>query len=191
MGLYTNRTWRKGSETVPADGETQPTKTFRDGVRLFDPMEKNNPTPKESTQWIDPDKVAENPGLLPYASNVGGALIKAIDKGRVKGLSLDAMYEQTNVQLDQIRKQVELLAQQAQAVHRRVEISETIYRADMGFKPNIGHHYHLYRRKNGKHLVSMVAPEEWGPRPPYEFVASVKLLSDHTWEILAGTVAEE
>ena len=145
---------------------------------------KKDKQPRESDQWIDPDKVAENPGLLPYASNVGGAIIKPIDKGRVKGLSLSAMYEQTNVQLDQIRKQVELLMEQARQVHSRVEISEKIYQADIGFKPNIGQVYYLYQRKSGHYLVSMVAPAEWGSRPPYEFLATVKLLSDHTWDIL-------
>jgi hypothetical protein len=31
----------------------------------------------------------------------------------------------------------------------------------------------------------MVASDEWGRSMPYErFVAEVKLLSDHTWEIL-------
>ena len=145
---------------------------------------KKDKQPRESDQWIDPDKVAENPGLLPYASNVGGAIIKPIDKGRVKGLSLSAMYEQTNVQLDQIRKQVELLMEQARQVHSRVEISEKIYQADIGFKPNIGQVYYLYQRKSGNYLVSMVAPAEWGSKPPYEFLATVKLLSDHTWDIL-------
>lgn len=133
---------------------------------------------------IDKDKIAENPHLLPYAHTVGGAVIKPIDKGRVKGLAVSAMYEQTDMQLDQIKQQIELLAQQAQKIHDRVEISEKIYLAEMNIKPLIGFTYHLYERKNGKHVLSMVAPEEWGSNPPYAFVATVKLLADHTWEIL-------
>ena len=132
---------------------------------------------------IDKDKVAENPHLLPYAHNVGSAVIKPIDKGRVKGLAVSAMYEQTEMQLDQIREQINLLAQQAQAIKDRVEISETIYLAEIGFKPLIGHTYHLYKKKDESHVLSMVAPEEWGSNTPYEFIATVKLLSDHTWEI--------
>ncbi|MEN0045558.1 MAG: DUF2452 domain-containing protein [Bacteroidota bacterium] len=133
---------------------------------------------------IDKDKIAENPHLLPYAHTVGGAVIKPIDKGRVKGLAVSAMHEQTNMQLDQIRKQVELLVTQAQLIHDRVEVSERIYLADMNFKPLIGKTYHLYQRKNGKDVLSMVAPNEWGRSQPYTFVSSVKLLADHTWEIL-------
>jgi len=134
---------------------------------------------------IDKDKVAENPHLLPYAHTVGGAVIKPIDKGRVKGLAVSAMYDQTEVQLDQIREQVTLLAVQAEKIHKRVEVSEKIYLADIGFKPLIGKTYHLYQRKNGKETLSMVGPNEWGKSMPFEsYVATVKLLSDHTWDIL-------
>ena len=133
---------------------------------------------------IDKDKVAENPHLLPYAHSVGGAVIKPIDKGKVKGLAVTAMYEQTEMQLDQIREQIDLLAAQAQAIKNRVEVSESIYKAEMNFKPLIGKTYHLYEREEGKPVLSMVAPDEWGRKNPLHFKATVKLLSDHTWEIL-------
>jgi Protein of unknown function (DUF2452) len=146
------------------------------------------PTMEEFKNPIDKDKVAENPGLLPYAHTVGGAIIRPIDKGRTKGLAMSAMYEQTNKQLDQIRKQVELLMDQAKNIHSRVEISERIYQADMGFRPVYGQLYFLYRKKDGTDLLSMVSPEEWGENGPYEFVVTVKLLSDSTWEILEGEI---
>ncbi|MCR9290732.1 MAG: DUF2452 domain-containing protein [Bacteroidetes bacterium] len=133
---------------------------------------------------IDKDKIAENPSLLPYASNIGSAIIRPLDKGKVKGLAMNAMYEQTEVHLNQLREQVETLIKQAKEVHERVEISETIYLAEMGFDPIVGRFYHLYLRKNGKKVLSMVAPHEWGKNCPYEFEATVKLLSDHTWEVM-------
>ena len=145
---------------------------------------ENQEQKKPFVNPIDKDKVAENPHLLPYAHMVGGAIIKPIDKGRVKGLAVQAMYEQTEGQLEQIRKQVELLAEQAQAIHDRVQISEDIYQAEMGFKPLIGHTYHLYKNSKEKYVLSMIAPEQWGKKQPYEFIATVRLLSDHTWEIL-------
>lgn len=132
---------------------------------------------------IDPDKVAENPHLLPYAHTVGGVQIKPIDKGRVKGRAVSAMYEQTDMQLAQIRKQIELLAQQAQQIHDRVTISEKIYQAEISFEPLIGFIYHLYKKSTGKYVLSMVGPKEWGSQPPYAFVGTVKMLSDHTWEV--------
>lgn len=133
---------------------------------------------------IDEDKITENPHIIPYAHTVGGVEIKPIDKGKVKGRAVGAMYEQTEMQLDQIRKQIELLARQAKKVKDRVQISESIYLAEMNFEPLTGFEYHLYERSNGKKVLSMVRPEEWGPNPPYQFIASVKLLSDHTWEVI-------
>lgn len=140
---------------------------------------------------IDPDKVAENPHLLPYAHTVGGAVIKPMDKGRVKGRAVSAMYEQTDLQLAQIKEQIELLAKQARSLQDRVHISEEIYLTDMNFEPLIGRLYYLYRRANEKTVLSMVAPQEWGKKPPYTFLAKVKMLADHTWEVLEKGEEEE
>jgi len=134
---------------------------------------------------IDKDKIAENPHLLPYAHTVGGAVIKPMDKGRMKGRAVAAMYEQTDMQLIQIKEQIDLLAQQARKLQDRVRISEEIYLADMSFEPLIGRIYFLYRRAGGESLLSMVSPAEWGKRPPFTFVAEVKMLADHTWDILS------
>ena len=138
---------------------------------------------------IDRDKVAENPGLLPYAHTAGGAVIRPDDLGRVRGNAMTAMYDQTDRQMEQLRVQMETLAKQAKSLKDRMEVSELIYQAEVPFAPIIHHIYYLYQRKdNGKHLLSMVAPAEWGRRQPYEHLASVRLLGDHTWEVLEGGV---
>lgn len=134
---------------------------------------------------IDKDKITDKPSTLPYAHTIGGVVIRPEDMGRVKGNALSAMAEQTDAQLGQIKEQIELLAQQARKIERRKELSMVIYGADMGFKPLIGHRYFLYQKKAGGFVLSMVGPKEWGRSMPYErYVAEVKLLSDHTWEIL-------
>jgi hypothetical protein len=133
---------------------------------------------------IDPEKIAENPHLLPYAHTVGGAVIKPLDKGRIKGRAVTAMYEQTDLQLGQIKEQIELLAKQARKLQDRVRVSEEIYLTDMNFEPLIGRIYYLYRKSSGKTVLSMVGPTEWGSNPPYTFVAEVKMLADHTWDVL-------
>ncbi|MEO1450297.1 MAG: DUF2452 domain-containing protein [Bacteroidota bacterium] len=132
---------------------------------------------------IDKDKVTDKPSTLEYAHTVGGAVIKPIDKGKVKGRALSAMEEQTHMQMAQIKEQIELLATQANALRDRVEISAKIYQADTGFEPLISHRYFLYENKKGGWVLSMVAPEEWGRKKPYKFLARVKLLADHTWEV--------
>jgi hypothetical protein len=134
---------------------------------------------------IDKDKITENPHNLPYAHTVGGAVIKPIDQGKTKGLAVKAMHKQTDMQLEQLRRQMELLAKEAQKIQRRVEISEIIYGAEMGFKPLIGKTYHLYQRADDTAVLSVVGPHEWGPRgyPFKEFLSTVTLLADHTWEL--------
>ena len=136
---------------------------------------------------IDKDKVTETPNTLSYAHTVGGAVIKPEDMGRARGLAMSAMKEQTDMQLQQIKDQIQLLAEQVKKIERRKELSELIYAAEMGFDPLIGHAYHLYQRKNGNLLLSMISPKSWGGSFPFErHLSEVKLLSDRTWEIIAG-----
>jgi hypothetical protein len=120
--------------------------------------------------------------VLPYSASVSGAVIKANEEGVIKHKALTAMEEQTNMQLEQIRKQIELLALQAQEIHKRKELSLMIYEARLSFKPNIGQVYYLYEKKDESHMLSLVSPKEWGQSMPFKkFVATVKLLADHTW----------
>ena len=133
---------------------------------------------------IDKDKITETPGTLPYAHTIGGVVIRPEDIGKVKSNALSAMFKQTDTQLYQIKEQIELLAKQAKKIEERKEISIIIYSAKMGIDPLIGHTYHLYK-KSSDFVLSMVSPGEWGNQIPYDkFVASVKLLSDHTWEMI-------
>lgn len=139
---------------------------------------------KDFENPIDPEKVADNPGLLEYAHHVGSGIIKPEDQGKVKGRAVSAMHEQANAQMQQLYDQMQLLAKQADQIKIRVAISERIYLAEMRFDPLISHIYYLYT-KGPKDVLTMVSPEEWGNNHPYDaFVAKVKLLSDHTWEVM-------
>jgi hypothetical protein len=121
--------------------------------------------------------------VLPYSSSVSGALIKPNEEGMIRHHALTAMEEQTNMQLVQIRQQIELLAIQAREIQQRKELSMIIYDAKLSFNPVIGQTYYLYEKDDGTHLVSLVGPKEWGHKIPFKsFVAAVKLLADHTWK---------
>lgn len=134
------------------------------------------------------EKTTDNPGLLSFPHTVGGAVIKPEDKGKVMGRAMTAMKEQTENQLQQLYEQMEVLVKHAKAIKSRVLISEEIYQSDMNFEPIIGKTYYLYERKNKQGVLSMIAPEEWGNSIPYQyFVAKVKLLADHTWEVLESS----
>ena len=133
---------------------------------------------------INKDKVAENPGLLPYAHTAGGAVIRPEDMGKTKGRSITAMRQQTDKQMNQLYEQMEILARQAKQISQRKEISERIYDAAMGFEPIINETYYMYEKDTGKDLLSLVAPNEWGRSFKYSrYLAKCLLLADHTWEV--------
>lgn len=134
---------------------------------------------------IDKDKTAEFPHLLAYPHNVGSIAVKPDDVGKLKSRALSAMYEQTDTQLLQIQQQVELLLAQANHIKNKITISEKIYGAKLSFEPFIGKTYHLYKRED-EYLLMLIGPDEWGRSKKHtlEFIESVKLMSDHTWEIM-------
>jgi hypothetical protein len=133
---------------------------------------------------ISVEKVTDRPGLLEYAHTAGGAVIRPEDKGKITGRAVTAMREQTDLQLAQLYKQMQLLAEQATTIRHRVEVSERIYSAQMSFEPIVGQTYHFYLRKNGTDVLSMVAPHEWGRKFPFErCVATVRMMADHTWDV--------
>jgi len=132
---------------------------------------------------IDVEVYHKQASVLPYSAAVSGAVIRPSEEGLIRHYALTAMEEQTNLQLNQIRQQIELLAIQAREIQQRKELSMLIYDAKIGFSPVIGKLYYLYEANDNTHLLSMVSPGEWGRRLPFKkFVAAVRLLADHTWK---------
>lgn len=165
--------YKKGEVALHVVHEIQPNgylKVTQQGVR------------EDGSTYTNAEYYHKQMSVLPYAASVSGAVIKANEEGIIKHKALTAMEEQTNMQLQQIRKQIELLALQAQEIQKRKELSMKIYEARLSFKPNIGQTYYLYEKNDGNHLLSLVSPKEWGPHGPFKkFIAAVKLLADHTW----------
>lgn len=140
---------------------------------------------EDSSSYANTEIYHKQMSVLPYSASVSGALVKPTEEGVIRHKALTAMEEQTNMQLDQIRKQIELLALQAQEIHKRKELSMLIYNAKLSFKPDIGQVYYLYEKNDGAHVISLISPKDWGESMPYKkFVAAVQLLADHTWKEL-------
>lgn len=145
-----------------------------------------NENNEQQQKYVDDSKVTQNPSTLPYAHNVGGFVIRPTKEGVIRSKAVTAMEEQTDMQLEQIRKQIELLAQQANEIQKRRDISYQIYQAKMSFVPVIGNTYYLYEKEEEQFVLSMISPNEWGAKLPFkQFIANVKLLGDHTWNVLS------
>lgn len=121
--------------------------------------------------------------VLPYASSIGSVAVRPTKEGVLRHQALTAMEEQTDLQMNQIREQIELLVKQAQQITKRKELAQLIYHSKLNFRPVIGQVYHLYQKKDDSYLLSMISPDEWGngAGPFKQFVTSARLLADHTW----------
>lgn len=127
-----------------------------------------------------------NQSLSPVPLHVGSAMIKPEDKGKITSNAVEAMNHYANQEMDLLREQAELIMKQVKAIEERVEISQQIYQADIRFTPKIMGVYHLYEKEDGTKLLSMLGPKDWGKSFPYKHhIAQVKLLGDHTWEVLS------
>ena len=134
---------------------------------------------------VEGKNVALNPHELSYAHDRGSQVVKALDLNQSQAYALQAMEEQTSKQMDSIKEHIELLANQAKQIEQRVQISHIIYGAQVSFEPLIGREYHLYKKVSGKYVLSLLSPSEWAQKLPFQYwVAKVKLLADHTWDVL-------
>jgi hypothetical protein len=139
----------------------------------------------EGAKFINKEVYHKQLMVLPYSNSASGVAIRPTKEGIIKHKALSAMEEQTNMQLNQIKEQVELLMRQANEIKRRKELSLMIYEAKLNFKPQIGQTYYLYKRKDETNFISLVAPQEWGASGPFkEFLSKVQLMADHTWREL-------
>ncbi|MBC7873047.1 MAG: DUF2452 domain-containing protein [Ferruginibacter sp.] len=140
---------------------------------------------EDGTSYTNSEIYHKQLSVLPYSASVSGAVIKATEEGVIKHKALKAMEEQTNMQLDQIRRQIELLALQAHEIQKRKDLSLSIYSARLSFKPNIGQVYYLYEKHDDSFMLSLISPKEWGKNGPFKkFISGVQLLADHTWKEL-------
>lgn len=144
-------------------------------------------TDKKIINPIDIDKISETPHSIEYPHHVGSTPIKPEDIGKEKGLSISSMEHQTDQQLELIYEQMNLLAKQAKKIQFRKEVSEFIYQADYKFIPVINHVYYLYKNESEQPILSLLSPKQWSQSRTskhYIHLATVKLLGDHTWDIL-------
>jgi hypothetical protein len=128
-------------------------------------------------------KTTDIPGLLEYAHSIGGFAVIPTQSGVIKGRAMKAMQEQTQKQMDQLYEQMKLLAKQAKELQDRAEVSHLIYKAQISFEPLIGETYYLYEKDDGTQLLSILSPMDWKNNPYKKFIAKVRLMADHTWDV--------
>ena len=117
-----------------------------------------------------PDNVAENPGLLPYGSNVSAPAIRVEDTTLWKNTNAIKVNHQLQTRFNELKEEYKKLVEE-------YKWNELVYNAKFNFEPVIGQTYHLYVGKDGNIFLSMINPNEW----TYECVGSFVLDSNNKW----------
>jgi Protein of unknown function (DUF2452) len=117
-----------------------------------------------------PDNVSDNPGLLPYGSNVGAPAIQVTNMEHWKEPRVVAVNQQFEDKFLELKKEYEKLIEE-------YRWNDLVYKAKFSFEPVIGKLYHLYYNKEGKIFLSLVSPSEW----KYEHIGSFKYNHDNKW----------
>jgi hypothetical protein len=116
-------------------------------------------------------------------------IIKVEDSHKPIARGLVTLDGQQQIQADNIIEQIELLKRQALQIQEKRRISKKIYDSEIKFEPIVLGIYYLYIRNRESQFISMVGPNEWGrtQKSRLEFIATIRLQYDHTWEILELT----
>ncbi len=120
-----------------------------------------------------PDNVADNPGLLPYASNVGAPAIKPDDVATWKSEKVVKTNHYFETRYNEIKEEYRKLIES-------YEWNKLVYESEFKWEPVKGETYYLYQRSEGKQdlFLSLIEPQynEW------IFIGAFKLDSNDKWE---------
>ena len=117
-----------------------------------------------------PDQVADNPALLPYASNVGAPAIRPdnIDDCKLRGVN--KVNRQMETKFNELKEEYLKLVEEFQW-------NELVYEAKFAYEPIIGEVYHLFVGSDGNPFLSLIGPDEWNR----EHIGSFRLNSEQKW----------
>ena len=118
-----------------------------------------------------PDNFVDNPGLLPYGSNIGAPAIQVSNIENWKEPRVLNVNKQFEDRFEQLKQEYQKLIDE-------YKWNELVYKSKFSFEPVIGKIYHLYYADNGKIFLSLISPNEWKK----EYIGSFKYNHDNKWE---------
>ena len=118
-----------------------------------------------------PDNIADNPGLLPYASNIGAPAIQIENIEGWKQHNALKVNKQFQARFEELKEEYQKLIEE-------FKWNELVYSAKYNFEPIIGETYYLYYNKTGDIFLSLISPTEW----KYDFIGAFKINSNNKWD---------
>jgi Protein of unknown function (DUF2452) len=125
-----------------------------------------------------------NRNVTPYATEAGGLKFDPIPVTKQKDLMINHARMYAQQEYDRIMELVAVLEKQAQAIKRRLEVTDAVHAAVYQFQVVMGHAYWLVWDKRKEHtLLTQHGPNDWSSSAPedYEYITQVKYMGDHTW----------
>ena len=125
-----------------------------------------------------------NRNVSEYPTEAGGVKFDLVPVTKQKDLMINHARMYAQQEYDRIMELVSVLEKQAQAIKRRLEITDSVHAAVYQFQIVMGNHYWLVWDKRKQHtLLTLHGPNDWSTGAPedYEYQAQVKYMGDHTW----------
>ena len=117
-----------------------------------------------------PDNVADNPNILPYASNVGAPSIKPNDVSTWKSEKVLKTNKFFEAKFNEIKDEYKKLIE-------NYEWNKLVYSSNFKFEPNVGSIYFLYQNNDESLFLSIIEPAMWNKT----FIGAFKLDSENKW----------
>ena len=125
-----------------------------------------------------------NKNVSEYPTEAGGVKFELVPVTKQKDLMINHARIYAQQEYDRIVELVNVLEKQAQAIKRRLEITDAVHSAVYQFQPVMGNVYWLVWDQRKQHtLLTQHGPNDWSSSAPedYEYQARVKYMGDHTW----------
>ena len=125
-----------------------------------------------------------NRNVTPYATESGGPKFDLIPVEKQKDIMINHARMYAQQEYDRIMELVSVLEKQAQAIKRRLDMTDAVYAAEYHFQIVMGNCYWLvWHRRHEKNLLVLNGPKDWSTGIPedYQYIMQVKYMGDHTW----------
>jgi hypothetical protein len=125
-----------------------------------------------------------NRNVTPYPTEAGGPKFDMVPVTQQKDLMINHARMYAQQEYDRIMELVAVLEKQAQAIKRRLDITDAVHAAVYQFQPVMGNVYWLaWDKRKQQNILTPMGPNDWSSSAPedYEYQAQVKYMGDHTW----------